>query len=177
MHYENCHLPPSAQISNESHPPHRFSDPVKERGNALDFSTAPSPLAVPLPRFDSPLSLWEDAPTEGWISIMLPSPASDATERTCTHCGVSFGEISASGRVGCAKCYESFQATLAPLLRTLHGNTSHVGLMPRTYRERTERLARAAKLREHIQAAVGREAYEEAARLRDELKALQYQLH
>ena len=171
MLYENCIPTANPTLSKEDPSPLCFS----MSDTTLDATTdAPG---IPLPRFDSLPILWEEMSAENRISGILSGLGSECSGRTCAQCGISLGEISTTGRVGCAQCYQSFHELLRSHLLTLHGNNTHKGLMPRAYRERTERLARAAKLRELIQAAVSREAYEEAARLRDELRALERQLH
>lgn len=153
-----------------------FSDSCSVYSAELDFSTASDAPGIPLPKFDITLDLWEEVPENKMFATLSPSNSPDATDRICPGCGISFGEISTTGAVGCGLCYESFRASLIPLLRTLHGDTGHIGLTPRAHRERIERMARAAKLREQLKTAVQREAYEEAARLRDELKTLERQL-
>ena len=158
MYYEKCTSPLCFSLSDE----------------ASDTMDAPG---IPLSRFNSPLISWEDITAGNRISSVLPDFGTKCSEHTCTHCGISMGEICATGRVGCAQCYRNLQEFLRSHLHTLHGNSPHVGLMPRAHRERNEWLACAAKLREQIQAAIRREAYEEAARLRDELKALERKLH
>ncbi len=151
----------------------KFSDSRSAYSAELDFSTASDAPGIPLPKFDITLDLWEEVPESKLFATLSSSHSPDTTDRICPGCGISFGEINTTGAIGCGLCYESFRAHLVPLLRTLHGDTGHIGLTPRAHRERTERMARAAKLREQLKAAVQREAYEEAVRLRDELKALE----
>lgn len=152
------------------------ADPLPLYTEESNCSTASDAPGIPLPKFDITLDLWEEAPESKLFATLSASHSPDTADRICPGCGISFGEISATGTVGCGLCYESFRAHLAPLLRTLHGDTGHIGLTSRAHRERSERMARAAKLREQLKAAVQREAYEEAVRLRDELKALERQL-
>src|SRR5262249_11007443 len=85
---------------------------------------------------------------------------------TCPTCGIKYMEFRAEGRLGCPHDYDVFRAGLEPLLQRIHRSGRHVGKAPRQRRTaaaQAELLERKRKLR----AAVGIEAYEEAARLRN----------
>jgi protein arginine kinase activator len=91
----------------------------------------------------------------------------ELAERVCPDCGIKFMEFRAEGRLGCPNDYRAFHRGLLPLLQRSHGATRHVGKVPR-------RQARGADARLHLRAelraAVAREDYEQAARLRDQLR-------
>lgn len=111
----------------------------------------------------------------------LLAPARTVPSRNCRSCGLRFSQFMDSGRLGCRECYETFQKPLSSLLKRIHGADRHVGLRPAARPsadsgsktpaeepgtgEATRRL-----LRQKIQAAVAREDFEEAARLRDLLR-------
>lgn len=84
----------------------------------------------------------------------------------CPHCGIRFLEFRQEGRLGCPHDYEVFEVGLRPLLERIHRSERHVGKMPQ-HRPDPCQLAEIAQLRQHLRAAVEREAYEEAARIRD----------
>ncbi len=169
---EKCNRPAHTLGDDEALVSRRFSESGSPYGADLEFSAVSDAPGIPLPKFDVTLNLWEEATENKIFATLSSSHSPDCTDRICPGCGISFGQIITTGTVGCGICYESFRANLVPLLRPLHGDAEHVGSTPRAHRERTERMARAAKLREQLKTAVQREAYEEAARLRDELKAL-----
>jgi protein arginine kinase activator len=75
-------------------------------------------------------------------------------------------EFRAEGRLGCPQDYRVFSAGLLPLLQRYHGATRHVGKVARRPEGATQRL----RLRTKLRAAIAREDYEEAARLRDRLR-------
>src|SRR5688572_13473809 len=50
---------------------------------------------------------------------------SDATR--CTFCTMTLKDFRATGRLGCAHCYETFEPSLRELLRRVHGSAQHVG--------------------------------------------------
>ena len=86
----------------------------------------------------------------------------------------SLRDFRASGRLGCAHCYAAFEQSLRDLLRRVHGSAQHVG---RTYEvpnpSLLERDASLGALRAQLQKAIEDEAFETAARLRDEIRALE----
>jgi protein arginine kinase activator len=108
-------------------------------------------------------------------AITTPTAEANATA-TCPSCGASLADVRATGRLGCAVCWETFARSLRDLLRRLHGATRHVGEWyddpavedagPR--RAIYERL----RLQDALDRAVELEAFEQAAELRDQLRAL-----
>ncbi len=90
----------------------------------------------------------------------------------CFQCHLTYGEFKKSGRLGCSACYKSFSKELIPLMRRIHGSTSHLGKLPATL-DQTSRARREVKrLRDALRQAIAQEEFEEAARLRDELKTV-----
>ncbi|MBN1825915.1 MAG: UvrB/UvrC motif-containing protein [Candidatus Eisenbacteria bacterium] len=91
----------------------------------------------------------------------------------CDHCGLTYARFKASGRLGCAHCYDAFQAPLVPLLRRIHGSRRHLGKIPRQAGEEHRRAREIRNKKERLDACVRREEYEEAARIRDEIRRLE----
>ena len=110
---------------------------------------------------------------------------------TCPGCGLQLEEFRRKGRLGCPRCYEAFAAHLGELFERVHGARQHVGRLPgadaagaadeatldgetvvdaHVDRDRERRLV---DLRQKLEVAIKEEAYENAARLRDELKQLE----
>lgn len=85
---------------------------------------------------------------------------------TCPTCGIKYMEFRAEGRLGCPHDYEVFRAGLEPLLQRIHRSLKHAGKVPKR-RCRAGYNADLIELRRQLREAVDREAYEEAARLRD----------
>jgi protein arginine kinase activator len=92
---------------------------------------------------------------------------------TCSECGMSLDEFRKKGRLGCAKDYEVFKSHIVDLLERVHGARSHMGRVPGTSEAELVRVQRMSDLKQKLETAVREEAYESAARLRDELKALE----
>lgn len=97
------------------------------------------------------------------------------TER-CSKCGTSFGEIVKSGKIGCADCYEKFYDMLVPSIQRIHGKTRHNGKTVEIKQEQKpeETLEeKIEKLKNRLSEAVEKQEFEDAARLRDEIKSLE----
>jgi protein arginine kinase activator len=93
----------------------------------------------------------------------------------CPGCGTSPQDFKVKGRFGCPRCYETFRAELLPLLQRVHESSSHRGRMPVANTGSAAAAAAPAKdpladVRRRLEEAVRGERYEEAARLRDELR-------
>lgn len=95
----------------------------------------------------------------------------------CPTCGTTLDTVREEGRLGCPDCYETFRESLAPFFGKNQEGGSHTGMTPETAapapaEEKKETAdPHAAELREKLAALVKEENYEEAAKVRDELKA------
>jgi protein arginine kinase activator len=94
----------------------------------------------------------------------------------CTRCGLLYSTFRETGRLGCAHCYSAFEQQLRPLLRRVHGAVQHVGKTPAIDDAHAARRRQLRELQERMQRAVARDAFEEAARLRDQIRALRDEL-
>ncbi|MGE9294939.1 MAG: UvrB/UvrC motif-containing protein [Puniceicoccales bacterium] len=95
------------------------------------------------------------------------------SEHTCPACGFTPGDFKKSGRFGCPECYDSLDEFIEPMLEKMHRGTRHNGKLPAGMISRVRMKARIQQVQHELQAAINREQYENAAELRDELKALQ----
>jgi len=94
-----------------------------------------------------------------------------AADATCDQCGLRYSEFQARGRFGCANDYAAFHDELLPMIERIHGKTEHIGKRPAGDHD-TAGQKELADLQRRMRAAVGREAYEEAAELRDAIERL-----
>ncbi|UCF06221.1 MAG: UvrB/UvrC motif-containing protein [bacterium] len=92
--------------------------------------------------------------------------------RGCPNCGTSYARFKKVGRLGCSECYDFFKDQLMPLLRGVHGDTRHLGKIPKRFGKRVTLQRRVHELKEDLRRAVELEQYERAAELRDEIKRL-----
>ncbi|MEK6701712.1 MAG: UvrB/UvrC motif-containing protein [Planctomycetota bacterium] len=125
-------------------------------------------------------------PIEILKMIVEPPGTRQAKAAACPTCGLTFEDFRTGGLLGCANCYESFEARLLPLIERAHeGGLQHTGKIPtrlcgqaETSKRRVlaalieERAHRAATIRKQLEDAVKSEQYERAAQLRDALQKL-----
>jgi len=91
---------------------------------------------------------------------------------SCPSCGFSQADFKKSGRLGCPECYQTFREGLEGLLKTMHKGTQHVGKTPRAQPADKDAGERLRLLHKRLEQAIAGERYEEAAKLRDEIKLL-----
>jgi protein arginine kinase activator len=92
----------------------------------------------------------------------------------CPHCGLTFADFESGKRFGCAHDYNAWEGPVATLLAGYHGADRHVGRRPGSAPEGgDDRTVRRAHLDAALRSAVASEDYEQAARLRDELRQLE----
>ena len=90
----------------------------------------------------------------------------------CPVCGMLYSEFKNTGKLGCPSCYSSFAAELDPLIRRLHGSLTHGGRGPGESGTRKALQRELGSLRTQLADAVAKEDYEQAAQIRDDIKAL-----
>ena len=91
----------------------------------------------------------------------------------CPDCGMTLREFRQLQRLGCPKDYEVFGKDLAEVLERIHGASAHVGRRPGVDEPTQRRMQRIHELQSALDVAIRDEAYEAAAKLRDELRSLQ----
>ncbi len=92
--------------------------------------------------------------------------------KKCPGCGLTYDDFKRMGRLGCSKCYETFKQSLTALLETIHGSSVHAGKVPAIVDRKVDKGLILKKLRERLRKLVEKEEFEEAARLRDEIRKL-----
>lgn len=120
---------------------------------------------------NSPISITD-------ILMGLNSPQkSIASElsQACPRCGMGREEFRKTGRLGCPECYKTFMAELTMAIKAMHHSAQHVGKIPEREGVQTRIKSKIARLQKELEAAVAREDFENAARLRDEIKAVRDQ--
>lgn len=104
---------------------------------------------------------------------------------SCPQCGYTLADIQKSGRLGCNHCYIFFKQQIMPLIQNLHENNSqHTGKVPLQHTENEikekEKIMienSLASLEKQLQLAVKEEKYENAGKIRDQIKYLKSKLN
>lgn len=96
--------------------------------------------------------------------------------KACEKCGMTAADVAREGKVGCANCYATFEDALEPLLRRIHGRARHVGKIPGRAGAGLRAQRELDQLKEEQRTAIEREAFEDAARLRDQIREIEARL-
>jgi protein arginine kinase activator len=102
----------------------------------------------------------------------------------CPGCGMSYDNFKKMGRFGCARCYGAFRRALYPLFKKIHGTSSHIGKVPDKQipvklgkKDKADKACavkdKLKDLKARLLDAIKMEEFEQAAVLRDEIKALE----
>jgi protein arginine kinase activator len=107
---------------------------------------------------------------EGGSESLEPDVIGD---KQCELCGLKFVEFRNHGRLGCPHDYDAFKEDLLPLLESVHGETKHAGKSPRRIPQPAGSQLELSQLRKKLQQFITDEKYEDAARVRDQIKQLE----
>ena len=122
------------------------------------------------------LGMMPDDVSSAKIKIVgnLNIPSVTKGDDRCPHCGLAFTEFGSGKLFGCAHDYVAFGEKIETLLRNYHGTTRHVGRRPGSEPDVAQDAltVRRVRLDAALRDAVVNENYENAAKLRDELKQL-----
>ncbi|NCB31452.1 MAG: hypothetical protein EOM66_08605 [Clostridia bacterium] len=103
------------------------------------------------------------------MNVSIQGPAEEGA--TACSCGMTLSRFRDTGLLGCPHCYETFRSELMPVIeRSQGGRHQHMGVRPVVA---TPVQSELEKLREELRGAVEKEDYEQAARLRDEIRAME----
>ena len=129
----------------------------------------------------TPLGNFLGAVVKGGGTAGALVPASGDALR-CPACGSTLRDFRDSGRLGCDRCYVSFDTHLRDLLRRLHGSSQHVGERYNLPGEGggggvplddSDPRGRLLELKAQLRRAVEGENFELAAELRDRIRVLE----
>lgn len=107
---------------------------------------------------------------------------------TCDNCGYTFDDIVNTGKLGCPNCYEVFETELDPIIKRIHGTNRHVGRIGKIIDNKIDQKfnsnsndkpkenkekSKLEELQEQLKKAIKEERYEDAAKIRDEIKKIE----
>jgi protein arginine kinase activator len=104
-------------------------------------------------------------------------PIDSADSTRCPSCGLTHADFKKTGRLGCSVCWETFSSGLAGLLKAMHKGERHVGKVPRKAAHTLEISEKIKELTSELEKAVREEKYEDAAHMRDQIRALEAKLN
>lgn len=88
----------------------------------------------------------------------------------CSNCGFTLSDFRKIGRLGCSHCYEKFAAEIDGVISKMHKGKEHKGKTPKSLIAQIEHDEQIKSLEASLKKAIANEEFEDAARLRDELK-------
>jgi len=91
----------------------------------------------------------------------------------CTVCGLSYEQFKTTGKLGCEGCYHAFPKEIVALFKNVQNSSRHEGKYPKRSGAQIKQRREVDKLRATLQQAVDEENYEEAARIRDQIRSLE----
>lgn len=109
----------------------------------------------------------------GFMQEAAAAPSQSARGGACPSCGMTYMQFRQGGLLGCADCYKTFSGHLEPLLNRIHGRARHVGKIPARAGGEMKFKREIERLNEQMRRAIDQERFEEAAKLRDQIRELQ----
>ena len=106
-------------------------------------------------------------------------------ELKCNNCNMTYDEFAREGKFGCEECYDTFSSKIDSLLKRLHGSSNYVGRKALNSNlnndikseekasKKTEEESELEKLQNDLKKAIKDERYEDAAKIRDEIKKIE----
>lgn len=126
--------------------------------------------------------LLEDFGTNDFMPLF-----NEVKQLKCDNCGYTFEDIVNTGKLGCENCYSVFEDRLDPIIKKIQGSNKHVGRTGKiidskisekinnkdSKTENNKDVSKVEKLQNDLKKAIKEEKYEEAAKIRDEIKKLE----
>ncbi|MEM8868018.1 MAG: UvrB/UvrC motif-containing protein [Verrucomicrobiota bacterium] len=100
-------------------------------------------------------------------------PVDTEEQQICPSCGYETSDFRQTGRLGCSHCYSVFAELVRPVLQDMHIGLKHTGKIPTKTLERRTFSDKINALKRSLEQAIAEEAYEDAAKYRDQIQALE----
>lgn len=107
------------------------------------------------------------------VGTMNALGAKPAQQLRCDNCGLTYTQFSKMGRFGCSNCYTQFGSKLDPILKRVHGNTTHVGKIPKRTGVQIQLKREIDELKQDLNMRIEQQEFETAAELRDRIRELE----
>ena len=101
----------------------------------------------------------------------------EVSTKSCPNCGMTYDDFRKVGRLGCSECYPTFKRSLGSLLKRIHGSPIHLGKSPARLVKPAKAKSDLAELKRKLERAIEDEAFEDAARLRDQIRQMEQHAH
>ncbi|MFD2159776.1 UvrB/UvrC motif-containing protein [Rubritalea tangerina] len=101
-----------------------------------------------------------------------PAMVADVAQ-SCEQCGFTLEDYRKVGRLGCSACYQAFRAEIVPALAKMHHGVKHQGKVPSGLADTIALSEQLEALKAEQREAIEKEDFEAAAKLRDQIHALE----
>lgn len=171
MDCQECHKRPATLhftqvVNGQKHESHLCETCAREKGYISGHEEGYSLHDLLFGLFNEP----------GTLGSQKPSLIQQKEEPTCPKCGLTFSEFKKIGKFGCAVCYETFSDRLDSIFRRVHsGNSRHEGKIPKRKGGALHIKKQIEELKQHMHHLIQDEAFEEAAKVRDQIKSLEHE--
>ncbi len=109
----------------------------------------------------------------GMAEFGKPIKEPEGVTLKCPACGLTYADFKKIGRLGCGECFVTFKKYLVPLLKRIHSSAQHFGKSPFKVTKVLRKKIDVQDLRTKLQKAIQAEEFEEAAKIRDQIKELE----
>ncbi|REI04311.1 excinuclease ABC subunit B [Staphylococcus felis] len=97
-------------------------------------------------------------------------------EKRCPTCQMTLKDIAHVGKFGCHDCYQTFKDDVYDIVRRVQGgHTEHSGKCPKSSQQKRALKKQIDEKRARLDVLVSQQEFEQAAVVRDEIKALEQQ--
>ena len=104
---------------------------------------------------------------------MMPFDIPNATLK-CNKCNMTYEEFLNTGKFGCEECYNAFGYKVDSLLKRIQGTDKYIGRKANHNEnnkiQENKNVSRLEKLQQELKQAIKEERYEDAAKIRDEIR-------
>jgi len=106
----------------------------------------------------------------------IPKEIKEKEGLVCPKCGMTYEEFKKTAKFGCAKCYDAFESNLIRIFQEIHGSHIYKGRAYQLDKKSAGLIRKKRELEKALEIAIKNENFEDAAKIRDELKELQEKL-
>ena len=114
---------------------------------------------------------------------LMPTLGGMTNTLKCKNCGLTWDDFIHTGKFGCSNCYDEFESRIDPILQSFQGSNRHIGRLGKVVKgnnikenlddkmeKEDSNMGKIEKLKKDLKQAVKEERYEDAAKIRDEIK-------
>ena len=116
----------------------------------------------------------EESIFDNFGSLLSFGTREQTTNIVCPCCNMTLSEFARRGKAGCGMCYTTFRKHAGAMLRKIHGTQKHTQTEIKESLHKSEEITKEVNetdlLREKMAKAIAEENFEEAARLRDQIR-------